>query len=87
MKSNTSTSEKVVEISRLLAQIEADSTIPKGTRTKLKETINNLKCCEEDSINVDRVRQWLDEIAEDPNLPAYVRTQVWNVISVIENLQ
>ncbi len=80
------TNEKIMEISKLLAQIEADGTIPKSARIKIKETINDLKC-NGDSINVDKVRQWLDEIAEDPNLPTYARTQIWNVISVIENLQ
>jgi hypothetical protein len=29
----------------------------------------------------------LDEISQDPNMPPYTRTRVWNVVSILENIK
>jgi hypothetical protein len=29
----------------------------------------------------------LDEISQDPNMPMYTRTRIWNVISVLEGIR
>ena len=28
----------------------------------------------------------LDEVANDPNIPVYSRTQIWNIVSMLEVL-
>jgi len=30
--------------------------------------------------------QELDDISSDPNMPSYVRTQIWNVVSQLESI-
>lgn len=77
--------EKVKEIIEVLLQIESDATVPKNIREKIKNAISAL---EEEKINIavkiDKSLQELDSLDEDPNIPAYTRTQIWNVVSLLE---
>ena len=77
--------EKIVEIIEVLTQIEADFAVPKNIRTKIKNAIVALK--EEEltmAVKIDKSLQELDSLDEDPNIPAYTRTQIWNVVSLLE---
>ena len=29
--------------------------------------------------------QELDEISDDPNIPSFIRTQIWNIVSLLES--
>jgi len=29
----------------------------------------------------------MDEISNDPNIPMYTRTQVWNIVSILESME
>ncbi len=75
------------EVLALLASIEADATVPKNVRVKLKSVILSLEeNANPKSVAVlfDKVMQELDELSDDPNLPSYTRTQIWNVVSTLE---
>jgi len=37
-------------------------------------------------IGGDRATQLLDEISDDSNMPVYTRTQVWNIVTLLESL-
>lgn len=68
-----------------LAMIEEDTSVPKNVRSKIKDTMvllldENGKSAE---LKIDRVMQQLDELNDDPNLPPYTRTQIWNVVSTL----
>ena len=78
--------EKILEITNILHQIETDCTMPKHTRSRVKEAINHLNGEKDLGLKIDKITQHLDEIANDPNLPNYARTQIWNMISVLESL-
>lgn len=69
-----------------LNEIQADATVPRNVRTKIEEIINTLKEDTELSIKVSKALNKLDEIAGDVNLQAYSRTQIWNVMSLLEKL-
>ena len=70
----------------ILSQIEEDDTIPKGMRIKIKNAMECLEKCNE-SIVVDKAIQELDNIVEDPELPVYAKTQIWNAVSILESRQ
>ena len=86
MPKNINDPERFKEILNILAQIESDNTVPKNTRGKIKEVMAILSVEPNDNIKLDQAKQGLDEIAEDPNIPVYTRTQVWNVVSALESL-
>ncbi|MBI2653490.1 UPF0147 family protein [Candidatus Woesearchaeota archaeon] len=69
-----------------LTEIHADVTVPKNVRTKIELVINALKENTEISIKVNKALNELDEIANDVNLQSYTRTQIWNIMSMLEKL-
>ena len=77
--------DNIKEILDLLIQLEQDITIPRNIRTKIKTTLELLDENTDIAIRVDKSLQELDEIVEDPNVPSYARTQIWNVMSLIES--
>ncbi|MBI2667175.1 UPF0147 family protein [Candidatus Woesearchaeota archaeon] len=77
--------DNIKEILDLLLQLEQDITIPRNIRTKLKTTLELLDENTDIAIRVDKSLQELDEIVEDPNVPSYARTQIWNVMSLLES--
>ncbi len=70
-----------------LNEIREDATVPRNVRTKIESVINTLKEDTELSIKVNKVLNELDQIANDVNLQAYTRTQIWNIMSMLEKIQ
>jgi len=72
----------------LIEQIVNDRTVPRNIRTKCEESIKILKESKEDiAIRVNTVISSMDEVSNDPNIPMYTRTQVWNIVSLLESVQ
>ena len=71
---------------RNLSEIQEDATVPRNVRTKIESIAGTLKKEIELSIKINKALNVLDEIASDVNLQAYTRTQIWNVMSVLEKL-
>mgnify|MGYP001586090812 FL=1 len=81
--------EQISEISTMinsLNEIHADPSVPRNVRTKIELIIGTLRKDTELSIKINKTLSELDEIASDSNLQAYTRTQLWNVISMLEKL-
>ena len=69
----------------LLFQIEQDESVPKNIRNKIKNTIKILESPDDNAIKIDKSLQELDEVSDDPNMPSYTRTLIWNVVSLLES--
>ena len=69
-----------------LIEIQADVTVPRNIRTKIESIISTLKGGTEMSIKVNKALNEFEEIASDANMHAYTRTQLWNIISMLEKL-
>ncbi|MBI4447753.1 UPF0147 family protein [Candidatus Woesearchaeota archaeon] len=81
------TKNDILEPIEILMQIEVDQTIPKNVKQKIRNAIEALK--EEDkelAIKANRALQELVDVADDPNIPPYVRPQIWNVVSLLEGI-
>ena len=71
-----------------LSQIAEDMSVPKNIRASCDECIQNLRDEKEDlSVRINACVSILDEVSNDPNIPSYARTQVWNIVSMLEALQ
>jgi uncharacterized protein (UPF0147 family) len=71
----------------LLTKIAEDKTVPKNIKEvalKAKQTLSDKT--KELNVRIDTVIQLFDEINEDPNMPIYTRTQIWNIISLLESI-
>lgn len=82
MNSNKLTDETIEN----LQELENDINIAKNIKIKIKNIINMLKEDTELSIKINKALNELDEISNEPNLEAYTRTQIWNVVSILEKI-
>jgi len=72
----------------LIEQIVNDRTVPRNIRAKCQESIEILKNNGQDiAIRINTVISNMDEVSNDPNIPMYTRTQVWNIVSILESMQ
>jgi len=81
------TGQKIDEVIGVLQEVMDDQTVPRNVKARLETSIQTLKNgSEEISIRVDKVIQDLDEIANDTNTQSYTRSQIWNILSLLESL-
>jgi hypothetical protein len=73
-------------IIKLLNGIIEDRTVPRNIRAAAEEAKKELteKTDNNWDIRLSSAISVLDEITNDPNMPIYTRTQIWNVVSMLE---
>jgi len=81
------TNDQILEAIEALDELRHDNTVPKNIKTKLETIISSLKDEKEVSIMINRALNELDEISDNNNIQPYTRTQIWNVVSLLESLQ
>ena len=69
-----------------LNEIHADAAVPRNVRAKIEAVLNTLKEDAELSIKINKILNELDGIVNDVNLQSYTRTQIWNVMSLLEKI-
>ena len=82
-------SEQISEVDTIissLSEVQDDSTVPRNVRLQVQGILVSLRDATEMSIKVNKALNMLDEISGDVNLQAYTRTQIWNIMSVLEKL-
>jgi len=68
-----------------LDEIINDRTVPKNIRESIRQIKAHLnEESQEFGVRRDRAIQIFDEVCNDSNLPMYTRTQIWNIISMLE---
>ena len=69
----------------VLNEVSNDNTTPRNIRRAAKTAMDALQA-PADSIGVraSNAISILDEISQDPNMPAYTRTKLWQVASLLE---
>ena len=80
--------EQVQNIIDALQELTSDSTVPRNVKSKVSDVIIILK---EDngqdiSMRVNKALSELDEVSDDTNLQSYTRTQIWNIVSLLETI-
>ena len=78
--------EKIKEIIDTLSELQEDPTLPKNTNSKLQEVIDILNSDSESSMKVNKAFNILEGIADNTNLQSYIRTQIWNITSMLEKV-
>lgn len=70
---------------KLLEEIINDRTVPKNIKKAAEDSkviLNNDG--ETLEMKISTAINTLDEIINDPNMPMYARTKIWNVVSMLE---
>ncbi len=80
--------ESMKEAIDTLNQIVASSSTPKTIKKSISDLIKNLT--EEDSalsVRAANTISLLDDVTQDPNMPSFVRTQLWQAVSKLESIR
>jgi uncharacterized protein (UPF0147 family) len=84
MKNITTTNfSSVIEA---LNELKNDSGIPKNLKNKILEMLNDLKQTEDNSMIINKLLSELEDISSDINLQPFVRTQLYNISSMLETI-
>lgn len=75
--------ENIIEF---LNELSEDSTVPKNVKSKLRDVVGILNGDIDKSLKVDKVMHIFDELNDDSNIDSFTRTQLWNVVSMLEAL-
>jgi uncharacterized protein (UPF0147 family) len=76
---------KLEPVVKLLTEIVEDRRVPRNIRTSIEEAKKNLTGNDRDlDVKLSSAISILDEITNDPNIPMYTRTQIWNIVSMLE---
>jgi len=85
-KSKEAVRQQCDEIIQALTNLKEDDGVPRNVRSKIDIIISDLKDTSDLSMKIGKSLHNLDEISEDLNLPSFIRTQIWNVSSMLEKL-
>ena len=80
--------ESMKEAIETLNQIASSSSTPKTIKKSITDLIADLNN-EEYSLSVRAANtiSLLDDVTQDPNMPSYVRTQLWQAVSKLESIR
>ena len=80
--------ESMKEAIETLNQIIVSNSTPKTIKKSITDLIADLNN-EEYSLSVRAANtiSLLDDVTQDPNMPSYVRTQLWQAVSKLESIR
>jgi uncharacterized protein (UPF0147 family) len=78
--------EQMKQIVDSLTALLDDSVVPRNVKIKLEAVIKILNEDTDVSIKVNKALHELDDVADDSNMQPFTRTQIWNVVSILETL-
>ena len=71
-----------------LNQIATSLSTPKNIRKNIADIIEELKSDKYSvSVRAANTISLLDDVTQDPNLPSYVRTSLWQAVSTLESIR
>ena len=77
--------QRIKQASQVLSLISEDSTTPRNIRRAAKEALDALMVSgQTQGVKAAQAISILDEISQDTNMPAYTRTRIWNIVSILE---
>ncbi len=79
--------EKIDQICELLDRILEDRTVPRNIKEKVRQAKEELNKKEKDLMaRINLAVHLLEDACNEPNIPVYTRTQVWNIIALLERV-
>ena len=88
MADDKQNNESMKEAIDTLNQIVSSSSTPKIIKKSISDLIVDLKNKEFSlSVRAANTISLLDDVTQDPNLPSYVRTQLWQAVSKLESIR
>jgi uncharacterized protein (UPF0147 family) len=72
----------------ILNEVSNDTTTPRNIRRAAKTALDTLQMGDLSiGVRAANAISILDDISQDPNMPPYTRTKIWNIVSIIEAIK
>ncbi|MGI0057764.1 MAG: UPF0147 family protein [Nitrosarchaeum sp.] len=80
--------EAMKEAIETLNQIATNRSTPKTIKKSITDLVVDLNNDEYSlSVRANNTISLLDDVTQDPNMPSYVRTQLWQAVSKLESIR
>lgn len=84
-RKNQEFDERINQAKSVLSLIGDDRTTPRNIRRAANEARNMLEVSDQSqAVRAAQAINILDDISQDPNMPPYTRTRIWNIVSMLE---
>jgi len=88
MADDAQNKESMKEAIETLNQIASNNSTPKTIKKSISDLILDLNKTEYSlSVRAANTISLLDDVTQDPNMPSYVRTQLWQAVSKLESIR
>ncbi len=74
-------------VSEMIDAIVNDRTVPKNIRAAAEEVKVAIDGDAAVELKISTAISTLDDIINDSNMPMYTRTQIWNIVSMLEQMR
>ena len=74
------------DIKEMLQILREDSATPRSLREKIGAMTQLIDSNKDAQIKISSLQETLEEVANDINLPPYIRTQVWSISGALETV-
>ena len=74
------------EVRDALSNLIGDNNVPKNIRSRLGTILQDLGGTQDLHLKLNQSLSELDDISNDINLPPFVRTELFGVLSLLENM-
>jgi hypothetical protein len=78
---------KIKEIINFMDDILGDTSVPKNIKRAITDAKTKLLTNEDPVLRASSAIYFLESISEDINLPMHARTQIWQIVSVLETIK
>ena len=75
------------EADYFLNSISADNSVPRNIRKITTTAIEELKSENTPAVNASNGISLLDDLSQDPNCPLHTRTQIYQILSLLEQIR
>ncbi|MBD3259356.1 hypothetical protein GF371_01870 [Candidatus Woesearchaeota archaeon] len=77
--------EQLLEVVEVLQEVLNDDTVPKNVKARIENAISELQRNDDRNIAIHKALNELDELADNTNIEPYTRSQIWNIVSLLES--
>ncbi len=77
---------EVQQIIEALNELKEDNTVPRNIKGKVDQVLSILMEKTDLSLRINKALNELEEISNDNNIQSYTRTQIWNIVSLMESI-
>tara|TARA_Y100000310_G_C20378385_1_gene666874 strand:- start:13 stop:288 length:276 start_codon:yes stop_codon:yes gene_type:complete len=78
--------QSVEEVTENIDMLLEEPSMPKNLKAKLETIKETFSQENEISITTNKALAELDDIANNPTLDQHIRTQIWNIVSLLEKV-